>query len=156
MSTNLTLEAVGNLLKTLLPGSVDVKAGKPVDPGQALIGVFNRDDGGIQVACVCDHGMVAFAGAALAMIPAPTAKASQASGQFPAAILENFREIMNISGQIVNLPGRPHVTFQALLKSDEVTAPELKALLASPAGRLDLEVNIGNYGVGRLSILLGT
>jgi hypothetical protein len=48
------------------------------------------------------------------------------------------------------------VAFSALLKPAEATAPELKALLAKPAGRLDLEVTIGNYGLGRLSILLAS
>jgi hypothetical protein len=156
MPIALTPEAVGTLLKTLLPGSVDVKAGKPVDKAQALIAVYNRDAGALEVACVCDFGMVAFGGAALAMIPAAAAKSSQASGQFPESILENFREIMNIAGTIVNLPGHPHVSFHALLKSSEANSPEITALLAKPAGRLDLEVNIGNYGVGHISILMAS
>lgn len=156
MPRTLTPEAVSNLLATLLPGTVEVKMGKPVDKAQALTGVYTRDDGGLEGACVCDYGMVAFAGAALAMIPANAAKESQKSGQFPETILENFREILNITGQVLNRPGLPHLSFRHLLKPAETNSPELTALLAKPAGRLDLEVGIGNYGVGRISILFAS
>jgi hypothetical protein len=151
-----TLGAVNNLLVPLLPGTVSIKAGTPVPGGPkapALIGIYTSDDGKLQAACVCTYALVSFCGAALAMIPAGIAK-DGLNGQIQENIPENFREILNIFSRILNHPGAPHMSFKGLLTPAETGTPELTALLAKPAGHLDLEITVSNYGMGKLSILM--
>ncbi len=150
-----TLDAVTNVLSPLLPGTTSVKAGTPVPGGPkapAMIGIYVTDDGKLHTACVCNYAMISFCGASLAMIPAGIAK-DGLNGQVPENILENFQEILNIFAQIINQPGRPHQSFKTLLKAAETGTPEITELLAKPAARLDVEVTVSNYGVGKMSVL---
>lgn len=150
------IELVGQLMSSLLGQGVTAKPSAPqaVGPGaKVLTGVYASDDGAVQVLCVCDYALAAYAGAALSMIPAGVAKDSLRGAALPEGIEENFREVLNIVTGLLNRPGAPHVKLQDMLRPADPAAPGVAGVLAKPAARLDMEITIANYGVGKASLL---
>ncbi len=150
--------AVAGVLSDLLGRQADVRKGKPVAISPrtpAIVGVYHRDDGALAVACVADLSLAAHAGASLALIPAGVAAESVRRGKLEDDLLENFREVLNVAASLLNLPGEPHVLFREAHVTPPALPKELGALVAKPAARLDLEVQVQGYGGGSLSLLAG-
>jgi hypothetical protein len=154
MSIDLPPVKIASLLKELFGRAVDFDTASPpdlTDSAPQWAAAYGSSEGGLTVVCVCDLAFAAFAGAALSMIPAPTAKEGIQTKKLEPAILDNLHEIFNIFGQLFR--GRMMDT----VKLREVSlladlSPVAKALLAKPASQLNLEFSIDGYGDGKLSL----
>ncbi len=92
--------------------------------------------------------------AALSMLPAATAKASQSNNRLTEALEENFREVMNVASSLLKATeGR--VVLQKVLMPPTPIPPEYLQLAAKSKSRLDLSVSLSGYDSGRM-LIIGT
>jgi hypothetical protein len=154
MSIDLPPVKIASLLKELFGRSVDFDTAPPPDLSDSApqwAAGYGTSEGGLMVVCVCDLAFAAFAGAALSMIPAPTAKEGIKTKKLEPAILDNLHEIFNIFGQLFRGRMMDTVTLREVsLLSD--LSPVAKALLGKPASQVNLEFSIDGYGNGKLSL----
>jgi hypothetical protein len=149
---------VRRLLSDLFGRPVVVSRNPPIirqATDKFTVALFTKEDGAVGVIGLADLEFTAFAGAALTMFPTPMAERQIETGQVDEMVFENFREIMNVCASQFNGTNTAHVTLTQLLRlpKDKLT-PEIEAQLRRPVGRLDVAVQIPNYGKGRLSFLL--
>ncbi len=67
-------------------------------------------------------------------------------------LTENLHEVFNVLAAVFPQSDAPRVIFRGLHFGADVPE-EVKALLAKPVGRLDLEIDVAGYRSGRLTIL---
>ena len=157
MQYNIMPETMARLLKQLL--GRDVSAQKIAsfqfsasDP--SITASYVTKDGSLAGIWLCDLDLAYRAGAALCMIPPPEAQARLRLPKVDTYLVENFREILNICAQLFTTHDEPSVTLNEVCISAQERSPVVTAFLAAPRRKLDLQVTIGGYGPGRMSILL--
>lgn len=101
-----------------------------------------------------DMAFLAGVGAALAMIPAGVVTEAIKTGKPSPVLTENAFEVMNIVASLYNdAEGKgAHIKIKALVVVPPIP-PEVAGLLAKPAGRLDLEIQVPGYANGKLTLL---
>lgn len=150
-------EPIRRTLADLLGRPVEVK---PAPGGlraiqRGIIAEYARADGLSVGLFVVDLAFAAYAGAALSMVPAGVAADSIRAGRLEANLAENTQEVFNILGSLLNAPGYPHCTLKAVHAIPGPLPAVVTPLVAKPAARLELGVNIGGYGPGVFIVLVG-
>jgi hypothetical protein len=120
-----------------------VMGGHYVNGSKALVG-----------GCFCDRSLVAYAGAALSLVPADAARESLADAELDEVLVENFAEILNICSRLFEGGTGQRVTLSTLEEPGPAASAVSRAMLKNPVKRLDLEVDIAGYGKGRLALAL--
>jgi hypothetical protein len=151
-----TPAALARMLSDLLGRRVDVTGGKaaPFKMDAAVgAGLYApRDDSGT-VVCVVDLELAVNLGAALALFPAAVAAESLRNGKPDEALLENFREVLNVTAGLLNTHGGTHLVLREVQIAPPALPEAFLQLMAKPASRLDVEVRIAGYGGGKMSML---
>lgn len=132
------------------------KLGKAVPLGpkdRALIGMFVLDGGKADAMVVCDLPAAAAFGAALALIPAGVAAECVKRGQLDENLLENFKEVLNITGGKLNGAGLPHIKLGPVHAAPP-PPKEVTDLVAHAGARADLAVTVAGYPTGTVSIVV--
>ncbi|MEZ4331009.1 MAG: hypothetical protein R3F35_04620 [Myxococcota bacterium] len=111
-----------------------------------------RDDK-LAALCQVDVGLAAALGAALALLPAGAAEDAAKAGKLPDNLLDAFSEVANILAGVLCVDGALHVRWTTVAQSQAELSADDKALLAKPASRLDVTVEIEGFGAGKLSIV---
>jgi hypothetical protein len=125
-----------------------VEAPAPDDPAVLSHMTFFLDDENyIVMKAAGDLPFVAYAGCALAMIPAGRAEETVTSGNLEEDIDECYREVMNVLTRTVNENSGKHVR---LVPGMRPTPDQLVAVSSSIA----YDVNVDRYGTGRLCFWL--
>ena len=108
----------------------------------------------LQYVALTDMAFLAGVGAALAMIPAGVVTEAIKSGKPAPVLTENAFEVMNILASLYNdADGKgAHIKIKGLVIVPPIP-PEVASLLAKPAGRLDLEIQMPGYANGKLTLL---
>ncbi len=97
--------------------------------------------------------LVNYAGAALALIPANIAEDGARRYQLSDAVIENYFEVLNIMGALLNQVCAEHVRLvDVKYPGDELPAP-VAAMLAACERRHDLFLDIEDYGQGTMTLL---
>jgi len=102
---------------------------------------------------VVDLDLAAYLGAALAMIPAGTAKEDIEAGALSEDLLDAYYEVANIMAALLCADGAPHVR---LIGIDDAGMPFEQRVLATiqdPCRRLDFNLEVDDYGTGAMTIL---
>ncbi|MCP4676468.1 MAG: hypothetical protein GY854_13330 [Deltaproteobacteria bacterium] len=149
---------VSEMLTSLVGEDVPVKkVDTPLTEGDyAVLGDFISDDDKPLVLCVMDFAAMNWLGAALPMIPKATVEDDVRARKFSDEVKENIGEIFNISASMFNKPDSIHHRFRTLhLPQAEELAGEIKELVDQPANRIDFEIEVPEYGTGRVSYLTG-
>jgi hypothetical protein len=148
-----TPDAVGRVLRDLFgKGVTQKKASAPLAMSPKAFAAAYRDDRDALVGiCLCDIPLAATVGSALALVPPDAANAAVKTGKLPAEMLDNFREVLNILHRQF---GALHVQFKELVQPGDKIPPNIATGTAKPASRLDLEIVVAGYPVGRLTFLL--
>jgi hypothetical protein len=119
------------------------------DAASLMCGVLVDEDGNVGGACIADHAGAAYAGAALAMIAKPVADEAITAGELTATLTDNFSEVVNILTGIVNTPIHTHLRMSGV----EAGVPDtVRDLLIKAAGRSTYQVEIPDYGTGRVAL----
>ncbi|MEO3937276.1 hypothetical protein V3N99_11015 [Dermatophilaceae bacterium Soc4.6] len=148
---------VRDLLTLLLDRPIDLALGTPLvlEAGErATYATFVDDRLAMRAVAVADLPFSAYAGGALGLVP--PAGIQEAVGQkvLSPAIEENFSELLNIFASLMNAEGMPHVKLHVVHGTGEQASPQVVAMTRILGRRLDLELTVGGYGRGRLSLVV--
>jgi hypothetical protein len=118
-----------------------------------FLAVYIADDGSPVALCACNVAFAANAGAALSMLPPTAAKEAAKNKVLTPAKNDNLREVMNICSRLMLRDGSAHLRLDRVYQANALPPPAA-ALVSSTTGRVDLEVTLGKYGPGALSVLV--
>ncbi len=150
-------EAVQELLAGLLGRGVVVREVEPqrlISLAPRTVAAYAADDASLAALCICDLTLACHAGAALSLIPSPAALESIRRTLIDEYIEDNLREVMNVASSWFNKDGFPHVKLRAVHMPKERLPDDVKTLLAEPAARQDLELDMERYGSGKLTLVV--
>ncbi|MEW6746037.1 MAG: hypothetical protein AB1486_25130 [Planctomycetota bacterium] len=151
-----TPDEVAELLHGLLGREVSVKpkpgiALGPRDPG--TVAIYSNEEDQVVGVVLCDLPLAISTGAALSMIPSDIATENIRKQELTGDILENVREVFNIVAQVFNRQGRPRVHFKAAHVTPPPPDREVVLLVARPKARIDLAVDVQEYGGGKMTVV---
>ena len=148
---------VRDLLATLLARDVEVGPAAPLAPGPrrpATIGVYVDDLLRIAAVVCADLPLSARAAAALGLLPATVADEAIATRTLDEGLRENLHEVFNVTASLLDGPGADHVRLHAVHPAGGPLPDDPRARALTLGRRLDLSVDVGGYGPGRLSVVL--
>jgi hypothetical protein len=151
------VQAVGDLFGGLLGRAVTAKPVPPLDLSSTkalAVGVYEAGEGAIGAVTVVDVPLGAYSAAALSMVPKGGADDAARSGKLSDTLLENLREVLNVGAQLLNVPGQPRLVFRTLHLPGTPIPEPVGAILKSPAGRVDVSIEVAGYGGGKMAILV--
>ena len=152
-----TPKAVRDMLTDLLGRAVEVNPSLPYAPrpGEPMsIAVFVDDRTVVRAVGVVDLGFSARAGAAIGLVPSPTAEEAIGSGLLPETLAENLYEVLNIAASLLNAEGVVHVKLHEMFAAGTRPPAPIAECLQALGRRLDLGVDIAGYGKGRFSLVI--
>jgi hypothetical protein len=126
---------------------------EPTPSKPAVVAVYVSDTDAITGLLVCSMSAAAYLGASLSLLPKPVAEDCIKRGGLEEALLENFREVANICCSLFaeQIGARAHL--QTVVAKCVAVPAEYKALMTSP-NRVDVTIDVPNYGQGVVSIRL--
>jgi hypothetical protein len=150
-------KAVRDMLGDLLGRAVEVRSSLPYAPRPAdpvAIAVYVDDQTVVRAVGVVDLGFAARAGAAIGLVPAPTADEAVGTGVLPETLAENLYEVLNIAASLLNAEGVVHVRLHQLYAPGTRPPAQIAECAQALGRRLDLGVDIAGYGEGRFSLVI--
>ncbi|MGE5857134.1 MAG: hypothetical protein ACM31K_01455 [Solirubrobacterales bacterium] len=148
---------VRDLLSDLLGKDVEVTLADPMktQPGDKVsVAIYTGDRLQLGAVMIFDLPLSAYLGAALGLVAPGGARAAVEDGELPANLEENLGEVVNIAAALFNVPGAPHLKLHQLLAPGSPLPADVVGVLSGIGGRLDLSVEVPNYGSGRMSVVL--
>jgi hypothetical protein len=149
--------SVRNLFASLLDKELIIEKGlpleiKPAPPVQ--VAAYVADDGTIAACCIADLDFAARIAAAMTLIPHNLVEESLKNRKLVDVLQENFNEIMNVATILFYMASTPHVKLKKVYQTVEGLPRDIVILSKKPAARLDLNIQVPNYGPGRVSLLV--
>jgi hypothetical protein len=148
---------IRDLFADLLGRPITVSPGEPLladDLKHALVSVY-VDDGKRMAAVVgLDLALTIYAGAAIGLLPPGGAQDCVKDKEVTPTVGENVREVCNVLTAVLNRDGGPHVKLYNVAMPGEDAAADARAQLLALGNRLDLKVEVGGYGSGRIAVSL--
>lgn len=148
--------AVRDTLAALFGLDVEVRASDPYAPElgeQTMYAVYVDDLLRTRAVAIGDLPFSAYAGAAIGLVPPPTADEVIAGGLMNEMLAENLYEVLNVCAGTLNGAGVPHVRLHAVYAPGSAPPRDVVTFAGVPGRRLDLEVDVARYGVGRFSVV---
>ena len=149
-------ETLSELLAGLLGKEIKAETSstwQPTADRPACVAAFGPEDGPTSCLWVFDLDASIYTGAALTMTPPEEAKEAVKANELREGFVENVHEIFNVGSSLFNAG-----EAQLMLKNAHVTKDELPAgvqkLLENPPARLDLEIDVPDYGKGKVSVIV--
>ena len=149
--------AVRDMLADLLGRNVEVRSSLPYAPSPSdptTIAVYVDDQTVIRAVGVVDLGFSARAGAAIGLVPSPTADEAVESGLLSDTLAENLHEVLNIAASLLNAEGVVHVKLHEMYAPGTTPPVQIAECMQALGRRLDLRVDISGYGKGRFSLVI--
>lgn len=125
----------------------------PVLEDQKLIGLFVDPEGNPVAACTCDLDFAAYGGAALSMMPKGGAEDAAENDDLSESMKENVYEIMNICSRLLMSDDTPHLKLGEMYAGASDLPEDAFGVLSSAEGYGSFDVEIPNYGTGKLAII---
>ncbi|MEW6516023.1 MAG: hypothetical protein AB1439_03865 [candidate division FCPU426 bacterium] len=123
-----------------------------IDKKNAAIGDFTGH--GHLVLAVADLNFANKSGAAMTLIPAAEAERGVRTNDIPEGIIENYSEVLNVLGGLLNMQNQIHLLFGKVYRpGKDPLPPEAAAILAKPAVQANFNVQIGKYGEGKFTLM---
>lgn len=149
---------VRELLEGLLGRDVEAVVGTgTVDPHQdpgAVVGVYVDDMLKLKAMIVMEMPLAAYAGAAIALIPARTAQDAVDNGLITPMLFDNIAEILNVASSLFNADGAPHLRLYETYAPRETLPADIDKWVLAYVARLDMELDVSGYGPGRVSLMV--
>lgn len=139
------------MLGPLFTGETKVAAATRKDQPADWVAIYVDDATAPVAACVCNKEFVAYAGAALMMLPPNAAKEAAGSGAMDEMTVSSFHEIMNICSRLLMSDHTPHLRLGQVLPRKDATA---LAAIEKAGTRKDFQVTVPRYGSGQLACLV--
>jgi hypothetical protein len=148
---------VRDLVEELLGRNVNVNQADPIrqaDIANTMISVYRDDSRRIGALVGMDFKLTVYTAAALGLVPAGGAEACIEDRDIPPMLAENAVEVCNILTSLLNQAGQPHLKLDETYLPGQAPPPDVTPQVVAIGRRLDLTVEIGGYGSGKLSIVL--
>jgi hypothetical protein len=148
---------VRDLFEDLLGRPVTVGPGDPFladDLKKMLVSLYTDDKMKLAAVAGMDLPLAVYAGAAIGLLPPGGAQDCVADGVVTPAQAENVREVCNIMAALLNREGGGHLKLYQVFLPGEAPPSDASGILLALGRRLDLAVDVGGYGSGRLAITL--
>jgi hypothetical protein len=142
---------VSQLVGELLDRKVAIKLVDPVAYEQAVTGIFASEHGDSGIVVSSDIELANYAGAALSLMPLENAQGGINGREVPEGVLENYREVINVLGALLNRRDGTHVKLWYVLNETVALPPGLPEALDQVDLREDFSVEIEGYGMGHMS-----
>lgn len=147
--------SASKLLAAALRREVKMTKSKPPTSAEVPIaGAFVDGENKLIGACLVDLPLAVYAGAALSLIPVYAARDSIKAKELEDFMQENFTEVLNICSRLFDIDASRRVRLSATSFPPAGYPAELAGLVAKPAKRFDVDLDISGYGKGRFSLLL--
>lgn len=117
-----------------------------------LYGLYVDSEGKPVGACLCDTQFAAYAGAALSMLPPGGAEDAADSGEISATMKENVYEVMNICSRLLMGDDTPHLKLENMYNDVTELSEDAVEMIKAAEGSSHFDIDIPNYGKGRLSL----
>jgi hypothetical protein len=101
-----------------------------------------------------DLTLSAWSGAALGLVPPGGAQDEVKARVLSQSMKENLYEVLNIAASVFNKAEAPHLRLHSIYAPGEPPPSDVAELLKAIGSRMDLEVEIGGYGKGKLCVVL--
>jgi hypothetical protein len=148
---------VRDLFEDLLGRPVTVSPGDPLlmdDLKKTLVSLYTDDTNKLAAVAGLDLSLTVYAGAAIGLLPPGGAQDCVADGVITPMVAENVREVCNIMTALLNREGGGHLKLHQVFLPGEPPPADATANLVALGRRIDLAVEVGGYGSGRLAITL--
>ena len=120
----------------------------------ASVATYADDRGSLVALALADIALTAWAGSAIGLLPQPIAQQAVADELVTPAQFDNMAEILNVAASLLNKPDSIHVRLTETYAPRETVPAAVADLALQQANRIDGEVAIQGYGVGRISIVV--
>ncbi|MEM9691576.1 MAG: hypothetical protein AAGA56_03460 [Myxococcota bacterium] len=146
-------EEVHDLLADLLGREVVLRpGGRFRSKNGGSVAVYIDDEDQVAAFGIADIPFAAYAGAALALMPARQAHEAVELNKLTDELRENYREVVNIGASLFCHAG-PHVRLRDTHElTREALGPELVDMLRRPKRKIVYQVNVSQYGRGKLAL----
>jgi len=124
----------------------------PPDAVGGAIAVYIDDSDHLGAVAGWDLALAANVGAAVALVPAGAAEDAIEEQYLPENLLENLSEVSNVLASVFQLPGNPHLRLSQMYRPINSADNDAVNLLYALGNRIDLKVDVPNYGSGRLAV----
>jgi hypothetical protein len=151
-----TPEAVSKLLSGLLMRLIKVKRSNvPINlavRAPAVVAQYVQNDGSVAGVCICDLPLAAHLAASLSLVPAGVAQEDIRARALSESLMENFREILNVSSQLFMTDTEHRVSLDTLILFPGNIPDVTRETIFHPSARLDLDVYVPSYGKGKMAL----
>jgi len=151
------IKEIRDLLADLLGRDIDLSPTTPLAPSSknpTSVGVYVDDALQVTAVVVCDLAFSAYVAAAIGLVPPPTAQEAVEEGTLSLALRENLYEVLNIAASLFNVGEHTHLRLYDLHAAGDPLPGSVLVQALTLGRREDLEVEVGGYGRGRLSVVL--
>ncbi len=147
---------INDFLNGMINRRVNTQPARPftAKPGTYCVAEYLSDEGKLCVVAMADAAFAAFAGSALAMIPAMQAKQMVQANKVDEPVRGNAYEVFNVMAACFKTTGTPHVRLTRFFTPGQPIPPELNKCLDIRLSRQDFTVDIPMYGLGQLMIVV--
>jgi hypothetical protein len=148
---------VRDLFEDLLGRPVTVSPADPVlahDVKKMLVSLYADDTLKLAAVVGMDLPLTVYTGAAIGLLPPGGAQDCVADGVITPMVAENVREVCNIMAGLLNREGAGHLKLYQVFLPGEPPPGDANGILLAIGRRIDLSVDVGGYGIGKLAITL--
>ena len=114
----------------------------------AVVAEYADDSAAIGASCALDLDLGAAIGAALTMLPAQRVADMTRAGILSDDVAENVFEVLNVAASLFNTHGERHLALRAMHRPPEEPSPEIVEFAVRAGTRVDLRVDVEEYGGG--------
>ena len=147
MSNLPTANNVSTILRDLLGRPVSVKDDRVRLQGDVLWARYSNESGDDEAIWSWDITPGVCVGAALTMVPADQAQQDIKKGQVDAMAIENFQEVANVLGSLLNGDGKSRMVLREV-GFDDVKKGKVAEKAKAMKNKAHYIVNIDGYGSG--------
>jgi len=152
-----TRAAIGELMSSLVGKEVTTSEQPPWNDSlkqAAFVGTYVDNKDTVKALVLGDLSLACFVGSALSMVPAEEAQTVVKSGKISDSMAENCREIINVAASLFNSGSATHLKLKTAHFDMAALPDDVKAWVAKPPARMDLQANVPDYGPGRMSVMV--
>ena len=150
---------IKDLFASLLGRDVEISPmGEPVVPTArraCCVGLYVNSEADVKALVAADLELSARAGAALGLVPKTGADTAIENRELPAALYDNFFEVMNIFSSLFN-DGEPedHLKLSSVFQPGSVIPTNAARMLRGLGKRADFNLDVDGYGRGALGVVV--
>jgi hypothetical protein len=155
MTTLPPTKLIKDVIDGMLGKEVTVAQANALTPPDAVggaIAVYIDDSDHLGAVAGWDLQLAAKVGAAVALVPARAVEDAVEEQYLPENLLENLSEVSNVLASVFQLPGNPHLRLSRMYRPINSADIDAVNLLYALGNRIDLKIDVPNYGTGRLAV----